>query len=348
MAAPIPVETFVDMRIETYTNIAAATLLTYDCLICLHAKATLIWPSRFNIVKLVYFLTRYMAFIDVSLVLFYQLKPNITIHECEVAYNAAGWFIPVGIAIAECTLSRPFVDVEKDSPANSTLLSYPVILLIRTWAIWGRGKIFLAVLITLFVCAAGPALAIEGLFLKSLVFAPLPTSVITGCLVVKGSAIVGVNFVVVIIYETLILILTLIKAIQQIKLSGEKRFVSVLYRDGVLFYFYLLTISIINLIVIFATPRGLATTLALIQRVVHSCVTSRILVNLRRANSRETQANSLASNATELRTIRFTTPSQFASYGSHPYGSNSNDTRTLVGTTIMSEDSGNNNRVKEC
>jgi len=277
----ISIATLEWMRIETYTNVAAATILAYDCVLTLHTEATLIWPSKFNFVKALFFLTRYMAFIDVSIVLYYQLTPRIDITSCNLAYSISGWFIIVGIIIAE------------------------MILIVRTWAIWGMKKMVAFGLGIFFLIACIPALVIEAIFLKSIEFSPLSDPRTPGCLVVAGSPILGIDFIIIIVFETLVLALTLVKGVQYFRVSSSHTFLSILYRDGILFYVYLLAISATNLIVILATPRGLSSTLALIQRVLHSCFSSRLLINLRRANNRDPRSrrSSVATNATHLRNL---------------------------------------------
>ena len=37
-------------------------------------ELTLIWPSKFSFIKLLYFLTRYSSFIDVTLVLYCEFE----------------------------------------------------------------------------------------------------------------------------------------------------------------------------------------------------------------------------------------------------------------------------------
>ncbi|CAL1710159.1 unnamed protein product [Somion occarium] len=275
------------MRMETYSNMAAASLLLYDCILTIHREVTLIWPSRLNAVKILFFLTRYMAFADVSLVLFYRLKPQVTIRTCEVTYKTAGWFMMFGIVVAE------------------------TILLVRTWAIWGRGKKLAVALTLVFILAVGPGVAVEDIFLNSIVFAPLSNPKTPGCLIVGGSTIISINFIIIIVFETFVLVLTLIKAIQHFRLAGRQGFLSVLYRDGLLFYAYCLAISLVNVIVVVATPRGLSSTLALIQRVVHSCLTSRILVNLRLATTGASRQYSVVTYAssTMLRPFSLQSPS---------------------------------------
>jgi len=240
----------------------------------------LIWPSRFNLIKFLFFLTRYLPFFDVSLVLYYQLKPFITVNQCKVTYFPAGWCIVIGIATAE------------------------IILVVRTWAIWGRTRKMGLILAAACLVAIVPVLYVENVFLKSLVFSPYPNRATPGCLLTAGSPIIAISFVIIIVFETFLLILTLIKGIQHYRVAGSRGFVTVLYRDGILFYFYLLGFSIVNLIVIIAAPRDLADILATLQRVLHSSLSARVLMNLREARLRELDQLTLSTD-TPLRHLTF-------------------------------------------
>ncbi|KAK7682860.1 hypothetical protein QCA50_014246 [Cerrena zonata] len=261
--ATVPIESFQRLRIETYTDVAAAALLVYDYLLTFNVEKSLIWPSRWNIMKVLFLLTRYLPFVDVTLVLFYQLKTNISVETCRATYFPAGWFIVLGIMVAE------------------------IILTIRTWAIWGRSKRIGIILGVSALVAIIPTLYIEKVFLDSLVFSPYPSPATPGCLLTAGNPIIAASFVIVILFETLVLTLTLIKGVQHYRIASGRGFVSVLYRDGVVFYIYLFGISVVNLIVIVAAPRDLANLLAIFQRVMHSLLSARVLMNLREANQRE-------------------------------------------------------------
>ncbi|KAH8102028.1 hypothetical protein BXZ70DRAFT_47824 [Cristinia sonorae] len=278
---PLDLSRFENLRTETYLDVVSAALLVYDFLLTFHAEVRLIWPSRWNLIKVLFFLTRYLPFIDISLVLFYQTKTNITVETCKKAYYPAGWLIVIGITLAE------------------------IILMIRTWAIWGRSRRIAICLGVACVSLLVPVLVIEHLWLKTLVFSPYPSPATPGCLLTGGSSIIAVSFIIVIIFETFVLVLTLIKGVQHYRLAGNRDLVAVLYRDGVLFYIYLFIISIINFIVIVAAPRELADILAIFQRVMHSCLSARVLLNLREARERETRLTSL--NSTPLQHISFDT-----------------------------------------
>ncbi|KAI0078056.1 hypothetical protein K474DRAFT_1594777, partial [Panus rudis PR-1116 ss-1] len=149
----------------------------YDYLLTVNSEVELIWPSRWNPIKILFLLTRYLPFVDVTLVLFYQLKPNISIRTCELTYQPAGWLIVIGIAVAE------------------------IILVVRTWAIWGRSKRIALILGIAAVLGLTPTLVIESIFLNSLECTScLP--ILSWCLLTAGNPVIAVSFVIVILFET--------------------------------------------------------------------------------------------------------------------------------------------------
>lgn len=112
-----------------------------------------------------------------------------------------------------------------------------MILLVRTWAIYGRTRavgIFLTVIIT---CYLIPAFYIESLYLKSVMFSPYTAN---GRFRIQGSPIIGFDFMIIIAFESLVLALTIIKGVKYYKLFGAHGCFTVLYRDGIIFYAYLL------------------------------------------------------------------------------------------------------------
>ncbi|CAL1700259.1 unnamed protein product [Somion occarium] len=284
--ANFPIMSFEHSRIVAYGHVAAATLLVWDYLLTVDSEVTLMWPSPWSIMKVLFFWTRYLPVLDISLVLFHQLNPTISISTCQVTSKTASWFLLIGIIVSE------------------------MILVIRTWAIWGRSK---AIGITLTVCAVlacGSVLYVEKSFLDSLRFFTYPSRATAGCLITTQNSIVAVSFIVVIIFETFLLILTSIKGIQHYRLANNRGLTSVLYRDGILFYVYLFCTSMANFIVILAVPRDLANILVNIQRVLHSCLSARVVLNLREASQQESSTSFISSTSVRFRTITSTVASE--------------------------------------
>ncbi|THH32838.1 hypothetical protein EUX98_g1348 [Antrodiella citrinella] len=154
--AYVSISGFEILRTETYLDVASAALLVYDFILTFHSEVTLIWPSQWNPVKVLFVLTRYLPFVNMCLVLFYQTKENIDVEMCQKTYYPAGWLIVIGIVVAE------------------------VILVVRTWAIWGRSQKVAILLAVAGATSLIPVLVIEHYFLNSLVFSPFPSPATPG------------------------------------------------------------------------------------------------------------------------------------------------------------------------
>jgi len=258
------------LRMQTSTDVAAVTLLIYDYILTIPNEIDYIWSSQWSVIKVIFLITRYLPFSDVSLVLIYQLKPFISSRTCEALFRASGWLIVVGIAIAE------------------------TILAIRTWAMWERNRWMGIFLILLMSSAVLSCFYVESIFLDSAKFAPYPSPATPGCLLIHRNPIIAYNFACIIFVETVLILFTLFKAFLHYRVPGTRRGIgSVLVRDGIVFYFHLLIISTINLIVIVVAPLDVSGILSPLQRVLHSALTTRVITNIREANERELTLPSL-------------------------------------------------------
>ncbi|TCD65720.1 hypothetical protein EIP91_002296 [Steccherinum ochraceum] len=173
------------------------------------------------------------------------------------------------------------------------------ILAVRTWAIWNRHKAVGICLLSLYCIAVVAACVVQGLFLKTLTFASSPSAAVPGCLLIGGNSAVGINFVIVIIVETAVVIF-IDANVSKVRLARSRRGVAyVLYRDGLIFYAYLLGISVINFISTLTFPSYAGDLLTGLQRVLHSCLTSRVILNLREASKR-TDESIFSANTAQL------------------------------------------------
>ncbi|KAF8887425.1 hypothetical protein CPB85DRAFT_1335370 [Mucidula mucida] len=57
------------MKIVTYFEVASIALLIYEHLLTFDQEIALIWPSKWNVTKILYLLTRYLPMLDAVLVL---------------------------------------------------------------------------------------------------------------------------------------------------------------------------------------------------------------------------------------------------------------------------------------
>ncbi|KAI0748966.1 hypothetical protein BC629DRAFT_1179933 [Irpex lacteus] len=242
-------------NIVPYTIAAFGSLLVYDYLCTLADEISLVWLQPWNIGTVLFLLNRYPPFLDT----FLSLHALTTVQYPEVCirnFKAVTWLIVSGVFIAE------------------------MILMIRTYAIFQRNrwmKIFLCSLMTLVVV---PGCVVVELELQSLHYGYPKNQPYFGCYLTQPpSVVIFIAYVLVLFSETIIVGLTAFKAIQHLRRSRSALVVH-LYRNGLLFYVYILLISLANVIVPVVGASELANWLATPQRVLHSIFCTRVLLSI--------------------------------------------------------------------
>ncbi|KAL0948995.1 hypothetical protein HGRIS_009094 [Hohenbuehelia grisea] len=244
------------LQIITYLHVCCTGLLIYDYLLTFADEIRYVWNAPWNLGKILFFLTRYPVFVDTSLTLYREPSWIFSfILAMRVSFQR---MIIVGIVIAE------------------------VIMTIRVWALWGRTRP-VGILLSIIAVASVVASAVAFVkFHSSQTFIPMDTISphIPGCFPESGNNVVFVDFAVLMGYETIILVMTLIKGFQHFR-HGSSSFITTFFRDGVMYFAFLLAISFINVVVLLTQPREYANLLTSLQRSLHSMLSARILLHLR-------------------------------------------------------------------
>ncbi|KAF7334650.1 hypothetical protein MVEN_02295500 [Mycena venus] len=266
----------VEARLVPSTLCACATILVYDWICTLDQEITHVWSRPWSMGTLFFGLNRYLPFVDISVGLSAKLM-LVSPEGCLVRNKIVAWLSVMGIFLSE------------------------VILMLRTFAIWERKGIVFVLLTFLAASTAVSTVAFTQLELASLEYVPT-TGV--GCKLAKASSVIIFAYSILMISETTIVILTAVKAYRDLRRSRQPWLVQ-LYRDGILFYFYLLSISLANILVPLLAPvspefqplgtpltkEGLqsmfANWLASPQRVLHSVLCTRVLLLIRGQAVRE-------------------------------------------------------------
>ncbi|KAJ8489527.1 hypothetical protein ONZ45_g13545 [Pleurotus djamor] len=100
----------------TYVPVASACLFFYDYLLTINDERRYIWRTQGNAGKALFALTRYLAFGDAILAIYRNTGHHLPQTACRVLYDASGWFVVVGVTVAE------------------------IILLLRVWALWNQSR----------------------------------------------------------------------------------------------------------------------------------------------------------------------------------------------------------------
>ncbi|TFY53093.1 hypothetical protein EVG20_g10269 [Dentipellis fragilis] len=234
-------------RVVSYFVLGAVTLLSYDFVLNLSDEVELIWRSRWNAIKILYLLNRYFAFANMVIGI-YQ----------EVGYN-------ISSSRGNCIWNRQF----GDGPHFPHLGSLGK----AQWArIHHRDS----------VCCFLPWAVLSvyvDKFTRSLVYTIAPG--LRGCFITDADKALCICWSIALAYETLIVCLTLIKALQNFRHSASPLLLTI-YRDGILSYMSLLVSSITDVLVIRLAPRGYMNLLFGFQHALHIVLTSRMILNIRR------------------------------------------------------------------
>jgi len=177
-----------------------------------------------------------------------------------------------------------------------------VVMCIRTWALWRRNfriGVSLAIMMT-------AALIVECIvsvkFVNSLIIQPPPFPGFRGCFLTDTSSVLEYAYVTWLVIDAVVLALIAASALKAYQLGDTSRLINVIHRDALMFYVYLLILSIANVIIINVIPAELRAVLAPMEAVCYSVFTSRIILNIRetaRSSPNDTEMELHAPRASE-------------------------------------------------
>ncbi|TRM57614.1 hypothetical protein BD626DRAFT_540395 [Schizophyllum amplum] len=233
------------IQVIKYLIVSTTALLAYDYALTIYPELRLVWKAPWRMGKILFLLTRYFAFAGTALKLYEQLSPGLTAEKCRTLFNVEGWMVIISIVIAE------------------------LILTIRVWALWGRTRrtaMFLTtVAVIVVVVSAVGFVKFHGEQSYITIGDLSPT--LGGCFPVYGNDTVWIDFLMLVVYESV--------------REGTSSFFRIFFRDGVSYYFFTLSISVANVIVLFAASPDYANLLTSMQRGLHSILSARMLLNIR-------------------------------------------------------------------
>lgn len=246
------------MRLVTYFNVSAAAMLVYDYFLTLGMEVDLVWLSAWGPMKVLFIVQRYLPFIDAATFsLINQLLTTINPSVCKKIANAQAV-----LSVTGCILSE-------------------LILTLRVWAVWKRSKFLGIALSILLLATAAACYVFTGLFQHGLKLSNRPYPEFQGCFITGTNRLLYVDWLALMVYDSLLLILMIIPGITAYREQGNEGLHAVVYRDGVVFYVYLFVISATNVIVIKALPAKYFYILMSVERCLHSALTSRVILHIR-------------------------------------------------------------------
>ncbi|KAK0444985.1 uncharacterized protein EV420DRAFT_978902 [Desarmillaria tabescens] len=234
----------------SYSFTACTTVLFYDLLLLLPTEIDYVWLSRpVHPLLLLFALNRYLPLIDMAVTINWLLhKPTPT--QCHQFASIMSPLMVIGI------------------------LTSQVILMIRTYAIWDRHRAVFWCFIGTGVFCFIPELVCIVIELKTIRFIE-PSSNYPGCFNVSSNM-AETFYIPVLVSETIIASLTLFKGVQHLRRSSHP-FLIEFYVSGMFFYVCLLLMTVANILVPMWAD-SLAPFLSYVQLILHSILSSRIML----------------------------------------------------------------------
>ncbi|OCH88798.1 hypothetical protein OBBRIDRAFT_63590 [Obba rivulosa] len=172
--------------------------------------------------------------------------------------------------------------------------------MVRTYAIWSGNKLVLCILLVLGVVTYVPILTFIGHFLRLLTYPDNQVLRYTACIPLSASdEVLWVVYALHLAPETAVIILTLINRYRTAASFGQPPpLLQILYRDGMLAYFAILGIVLVNITIMVTGPPAISS-------MVQDTLCTRVLLNIRKAALHSQDLDSRS-------TIQFTTESYLA------------------------------------
>jgi len=261
----------------------------YDYLLTLHYEAKFIWPWKWDLGKFLYILTRYVAFVDITVFLVYWFDQSLSYtvrkhpvclivnsylpsQACHPMISIGSWLLWAGVTIAECIIS------------------------LRTYALFGRSKYIGIFLLVLNIGVQTTIVILLKSYLRKLEYVPSPFPTIITCFTgtTAPRSRLYPDYALIMTIELCIIVLTIWRGIAEWS-NAQSSLFGTLYRDGVTFFVCLFAISFTNFLLnIITQSLLLEILLPEFQRVMHSVLTARVILHLRAA-AEETKSGTVTS-----------------------------------------------------
>ncbi|RDB31041.1 hypothetical protein Hypma_000142 [Hypsizygus marmoreus] len=216
-----------------------------------------------------------VLYFNIALSIYHGSAPNLSPSYCRRNYYAT-IYLDRKVRLTLCL-----------TYSSSFILSLAAILTFRTWAIWSRDKRLGAAMAIVFTAFFASSATFASLFLKGMQFGTLPIPHFPGCFITGGNSYLTGSWVLLMVYDAWMMSMMLFPAVRTYKQGGSNTLLRTVYRDGILYYLYLFVFSFLNAVFALALPHDLSFVLTLMERVMHSTLTSRVVLQIRAEASRD-------------------------------------------------------------
>ncbi|KAJ4464962.1 hypothetical protein C8R41DRAFT_859015 [Lentinula lateritia] len=254
----------VNSQIVAYSKVAMLMLLTYDYLLSLAQEVAYVWYSKWGIVDVLYLFSRYSPFIDTILAVEERLNSGNSIASCNRTTTFNTIFAGCGVGISD------------------------LILILRTFVMYQNSRKVLAILVLSWVIIGVINVVYTLRWAKSFsnassLLSETPQG-LSPCFIVEENKTGLVTYISLLVAETVVVALTILQELKNYSkcklFTNDESITTTFYRDGILFYIFILPMTLGNVLVLSFAPPELQI-LETPLRVMHSILCCRLVVHVR-------------------------------------------------------------------
>ncbi|KAF9789556.1 hypothetical protein BJ322DRAFT_542728 [Thelephora terrestris] len=218
------------LQIVTYTHLSFLTIMVHDWLILLDQEIEYVWRRKWDIGKVLFIISRYGTFYDLPIRLVTHITPYGAVNHstCSILYKIANWTSILCISVSE------------------------FILLLRTHALYSGSKWVSIPLSIVYTVGTVTGIIITARYLGTTTLGPPPSPLFIGCYIERDDTIISIDFLILLVFELIVVILTVLKGFRDYK-SGTP-LMRVIYRDSVFFFLVLFAESLSAILTLALAP----------------------------------------------------------------------------------------------
>ncbi|KAG1837102.1 hypothetical protein DFJ58DRAFT_155840 [Suillus subalutaceus] len=201
------------LQIFVFSYTSMATFWIYDYICSLHEEWTFLLRSRWTTVKALYITARYVPFLIITVNLYrasVAVAPNENNNKCRMLID-----IIVSLSLISFTCSECF-------------------FVLRTYALWNKNRILLVVMLSTLFAIIISCFIINGF--TAIVSSYFMASTILGCHRSSGSFSFFIPFILMFVFQLVLVSLTLVCVIQSWR-SAKGPLYAILMKHNIFYYF---------------------------------------------------------------------------------------------------------------
>ncbi|KAG2064302.1 hypothetical protein BDR04DRAFT_279997 [Suillus decipiens] len=236
-----------------YAYVSTTVIWVYDYIITFHDELAFIQKSRWGKVKILYLLCRYLPFVLLAADTYQVLQPALPLSLCQTYFEINSWLEGITLVAAEC------------------------MFILRTYAIWGRSRRILIILLGCFFAILIPVVYILITFGNSVTTSEPPIPNITSCYNVGESRIIVAAYVLLVVAEFEIISFTLYRSIKNYKsVANDNPLLNILIQHNIFYFICGLFFSLLVILAIALLPFVYGDMASNIQVTVHALLVTRM------------------------------------------------------------------------